>query len=281
MRKLFCLLIVVFFIIGCTGCTKPPKLMISAKLSFLSGDVTILRKGKTQEAKLNMKLYPEDVIQTGKDSEVNILFANIGISKIKQNTELVIKELWKLAEGDQVRMDISKGKILSTLKKLTREKGESRFEIYTPTAVVGVRGTTFLVNVAPKKYTKVAVFAGEVEVAGRAETEKVANREVEGKAETEKIVIVEELKEAILPQSDFKKIRIVVMSDETFKEIESLEEIREIEEYKEEYKLEEIKEEIRESREKFQQLKEQAAILKKAGATKPAAKKPEDQKIKW
>ena len=194
--------------------------MILAKLSFMTGEVSIVRKGTAQEVKLNMRLLPGDVIYTGKDSEVNVLFANIGISKFKQNTEVSIQELWKLVEGDQVRMDITGGKILTALKKLAKGKGEFRFEIYTPTAVVGVRGTTFLVNVAPGKHTKIAVFAGEVEVKGKAQTEKIVN--------------VEELKEAILPLSDFEKIRVVRMSDETFKEIEALESIQDIEEYKEE-----------------------------------------------
>jgi len=261
MRKLWYLLIVVFFIVGCT---KPPKLIISAKLTFLSGDITILRKHNPQEVKLNMRLYPGDLIQTGKDSEVNILFANIGISKIRQNTEVSIQELWKSINGDQIRMDITRGRILSSLKKLTKEKGESRFEIFTPTAVVGVRGTTFIVNVEPKKHTKIAVFAGEVEIKGRAQIEK--------------IVGVEELKEAILPQSDFERIRVVRMSDATFKELKSIEGIHEIEEYK----LTETKEEIKESMEKWQQIKEGAAIQKITDVKKSKEKETQkNQKIKW
>ena len=82
-----------------------------------------------------------------------------------------------------------------TLKKLSKEK---YFSINTPTAVVGVRGTTFMVTAEQsEKYKpvaiKIAVLSGKVEL-GNAEN-------------PEEKVLVEELTQGHLPGPDFAKLR--------------------------------------------------------------------------
>jgi len=180
---------------------------------------------------LNIKLLPGDVVQTGNNSEVRIMFANIGVSIIRENTKIKIDELLKTYKSQQIKMNAYKGRILSSLKKLTRK--EDRSEIYTPTAVIGVRGTVFLVNVVPEKDIRAAVFAGKVEI-----------RKID---QLQKAVAVEEFKEAILPEADFNRIRIIKMSENTYNEIKGTKGIQEIEDKN----FSEIKEEITRSEEKW------------------------------
>ena len=231
MRKLFILIIVLSLSVTCS---KKEQKTISAKLSFLKGDVTVTRQGASQKAVLNMRLTQDDVVKTGPDSEVNILFANIGVSKIKQNSEIIIKSIFETVDGETIIINASKGKIFSALKKLSKDK--SSFEIHTPTAVAGVRGTTFLVIVVPGKHSRIGVFSGSVEI------KKLG--------QPEKSIPLSELKEALVPVEDFDKTKVENMKDATFKEVGSLEELKEIDE--EAFK--EIKAEIAKFRAKWKEM---------------------------
>lgn len=63
----------------------------------------------------------------------------------------------------KVRTNLTRGKIWSLVEKLKNEK--SRYEVETPTAIAGVRGTTFMVNVDPEgRSSRIAVVEGEVGV---------------------------------------------------------------------------------------------------------------------
>ncbi len=157
MMKRTIILIISFALVLCCGIA--PKKIITAKLSFISGkSVSVVRGGETKKAELNMLLKPADVVQTDAGSEARIVFKDIGISRIRENSSVAINDIFDLATGEQVKMKITKGKIISSLKKLSREK--SSFEVHTPTAVVGVRGA----SVRGEKKSEVAVFEGRVEV---------------------------------------------------------------------------------------------------------------------
>ncbi|MFC1504248.1 FecR domain-containing protein, partial [Spirochaetota bacterium] len=55
---------------------------------------------------------------------------------------------------------VEKGQILTSLKKL---KKNEQFNVTTPTAIAGVRGTSFMVN-ATSKTSKISVLTGSVQV---------------------------------------------------------------------------------------------------------------------
>ena len=229
MKKIFTLMIL-FLIIGCGKTDKAEEeKIVSAKLSFLSGKASVIRNGIPQEARLNMKILPDDIIKTGKRSEVNIIFRNIGICKIKRNSQVLIKDLAEASGINRIRMDISSGKIVSMLKKM--KKKQSSYEIHTPTAVAGVRGTTFIVAVASTGSTKIGVVNGEVDV-----------RSID---RPEEIIIIPELKEIVIskPEVKIEELKPVKIKKETFIEIKSIYEIKKEEKKDiEEFGLKEINE---------------------------------------
>lgn len=250
MKKIIVLLLLVGFIIGCTE--KIPNNVIKAKISFLKGHVTVLRQSKELKAKLNMFLLPSDIIKTDHTGELNLIVAGFGVCKIKQNTEITVDSLLKKTEDEIIQFSIAKGKVFSSLKKLKRG---SSFQINTPTAVAGIRGTTFLVDVTDTE-AKVAVFAGKIEIKDK-------------KNEKEK-VIATELTEAIVPQTDFKKTKVIKMKNETFQEIKELvktEEIKKVE-------LKEVKEEISNAVIKWEK-------LEKKKAEKKESQSKESDTVKW
>lgn len=64
--------------------------------------------------------------------------------------------------------DLDVGRIW--VRVLSTIGGNTKFEVRTPTATAGVRGTVFYVEVAPEGETSVAVYEGEVEVAAQGGT---------------------------------------------------------------------------------------------------------------
>ncbi len=213
-------LIVILTLILLFSCAKKEDgNMLLSKITFLQGDVILIRQGRQVSAKMNMKLLPEDVIIAKKDAKANIIIADFGICRIKENTRMRISELFKQAKLNKVKLNLQSGKLVIGLKKLAKE---SFFSVDTPTAVVGVRGTTFIVDVEADKDTpvtlKVAVLSGSVEIIN---TQKPDEKKV-----------IEELKEGILTASDFTKLKIREIPEKPLNEIKQIGKLKEIEEYK-------------------------------------------------
>ena len=123
----------------------------SAVIKFVVGKVRIKRDNDFISAKLKTKLFNSDVISTGKNSEVHILVKNLGVFKIKADSEIKLVDLSRNS-----KIFLKKGKFLTALKKLSKKES---FIVDTPTAVAGVRGTSFPVS-AENKETKIFKIKG-------------------------------------------------------------------------------------------------------------------------
>lgn len=100
-----------------------------------------------ETAAKEVTLNEGDVIRTGANATATLEIENAGIVEIKENSELTLSELTTNSADSSQRtvLDLSLGEILVKAKKLTEDN--SRFEVKTPTSVVGVRGTEFAVKV--------------------------------------------------------------------------------------------------------------------------------------
>lgn len=95
-------------------------------------------------------LSEKDAVKTAIDSEVDLELK--GASKtaevvVRPNTEFVFDTFKHDSASlkDTTLLDVSIGGVLVKAEKLI---GESKFEVKTPTSIVGIRGTTFEVNVS-------------------------------------------------------------------------------------------------------------------------------------
>lgn len=124
-------------------------------LSFFSGEVKVKEKGEIawQPARLNMEIKTGDEIKTGPNSKAEIKIGN-DLIKIDDNTHFVVAELAK-----KNLFEVALGKTWFRVKKI---KGKE-IEVRTHTAVIGVRGTIFSVEVSDGT-TLVDVLKGIVEV---------------------------------------------------------------------------------------------------------------------
>jgi hypothetical protein len=98
-----------------------------------------------------MVILPGDQVRTASQSSVEVLLdgGKVGVVEIKGGSLFRVSK----AETDPVMgdkttlLDLAVGKVMVHVEKL---KGNSRFEVKTPTALTGVRGTTFEVTVKEK-----------------------------------------------------------------------------------------------------------------------------------
>ncbi|MBU1076988.1 MAG: FecR domain-containing protein [Spirochaetes bacterium] len=217
--------------------------ILKAKVTLVKGSAYILREDDPAKirVKIGKRILPNDVIITGKNSAVNIVIADRGLFKIKQNSNVSLKDLIRVdGDNNKARIKVTAGKIVLGLQKLKRG---SSFEVETPTAVAGVRGTSFMVSVNQKDtsafpyfvklkkkeevVTKIAVLTGKVEL-------------INPKNNSQKLMI-SSLKEATLNNDDFRNIKVERITRISLDEISSIKDYSEIKELK----LREISEEIK------------------------------------
>ena len=123
----------------------------TAKIIDLEGTVKAkLAGGSWVPAEVGMLLHERDIIKTGHNSTAMLNLDGDGKTAtvdISEDSHVMLAELiGDKEEGTQkTLLDLAIGKILIRAKKLHSE--EEKFEVKTPTTIVGVRGTTFAVEV--------------------------------------------------------------------------------------------------------------------------------------
>jgi hypothetical protein len=118
------------------------------QINTTTGTVTVERAGQHLPLKIDDPIYRQDVVETGKDSSVGIIFVDNSVFSTGPESRLAL---------DQFHFDSTNfhGDMLARLQKgtLTVVSGDiarsspGNMKIQTPTAILGVRGTTFAVEV--------------------------------------------------------------------------------------------------------------------------------------
>ncbi len=113
----------------------------------LSGDVRISKSGgeKTFEAKKNTNLTHGDRIITGRDSWAKLSLDGNKEIKIDEKSYISLSELtYDKEKGEKTGIKLFVGKLWTSIKKKLGKDDE--FNISTPNAVMGARGTKFSVS---------------------------------------------------------------------------------------------------------------------------------------
>jgi len=135
----------------------------AGKITAVSGKAEVKKSGGSKKfnAFKGMAITKGDTILTGSDGKVTMDLDSDKEVTIGTDTTLVVSELVKSAKalGGKTSLSLLKGKVLVTIKK--KLDGDSRFEIETPTAIMGVMGTQFTVTYENNE-SYVGVFEGAV-----------------------------------------------------------------------------------------------------------------------
>jgi hypothetical protein len=135
------------------------------------------------------KVYAKDQVRTSSASSAEIRWANGGTLRIAEKSAMTVKELTEKAVAPDVKM--LSGKVWANMKKITNSG--NKFSVESPTAVAGIRGTVFRLDVGADTATDVLVYEGKVAVGPGADLQKgdsaksdtSARHEVQGPSEVE------------------------------------------------------------------------------------------------
>jgi hypothetical protein len=132
----------------------------------VKGDVTVTGKdNKAEPAKVGKKVVQGDIISAGKEGRAKIVMADKNVLNISPETQIKIEKYENDGKDKKnVELNVLYGKVRASVEqKYDGEK--SKFNIKTPSAVAGVRGTDFLTGYNPAtKAMSVITFAGSVAV---------------------------------------------------------------------------------------------------------------------
>jgi hypothetical protein len=149
MKLLKVLSIVLVF--SCAACVSyGSETARTATILDMDGNVSVrLSDGLSIPAEVGMEVGQGNAIITGLGAFALVRLEGMETAtvEVSESSKVMISELiMNEAENSQTTLlDLAMGKVLIKADKLHSEK--SKFEVKTPTSVVGVRGTTFEVQV--------------------------------------------------------------------------------------------------------------------------------------
>lgn len=132
-------------------------------MMIVKGQVQVAKaKESPIGAKVGTKVYPQDTIITGKDSRAKIVMSDRNIINVLPETKIRIDQYISELKEKNVRLSLIEGKVRTNVEQ-KYDNVENRFEIKTPSAVAGVRGTQFATSYKRlTNVTTVTTFRGEV-----------------------------------------------------------------------------------------------------------------------
>lgn len=136
---------------------------MAGKVTSVSGKAEVKKGGGSKKfaAFKGMAIGKGDTISTGKAGKLTMDLGSDKEVVFGANTTLTVSELTKSAKsmGGKTSITLSKGSVMIKIKQ--KLEGDSRFEVETPTAIMGVMGTEFTVAYEGGE-SYVGVFEGAV-----------------------------------------------------------------------------------------------------------------------
>jgi hypothetical protein len=120
----------------------------AGRIKVSKGEVQIERNGKLMVAPVGTIIEVEDTVRTGADGAVGITFHDNSLLSAGPNSELVVERFVFDSTTHQGEFDtrLKKGTLAVVSGKIVKQSPEA-MRIKTPAAIMGVRGTEFIVKV--------------------------------------------------------------------------------------------------------------------------------------
>jgi hypothetical protein len=117
------------------------------QVKIAKGQVTIEREGKAMPAKVGGRLQVADVVRTGADGSVGITMDDDSLLSAGPNSALSLDNYAFDSTTNQGRFNTSLNKgTLSVISGRIAKQTPDAMTVRTPTAILGVRGTEFVVS---------------------------------------------------------------------------------------------------------------------------------------
>ena len=120
------------------------------RVKVARGSVTIERTGRSLPATLGMTLQEGDFVVTGRDGSAGVTFNDDSLLSIGPDSALAIDRFAFDTTTHAGRFDTSlrRGTLSAVSGKIARQSPDA-MKVRTPSTILGVRGTEFVVHVAP------------------------------------------------------------------------------------------------------------------------------------
>ncbi|MCK4778517.1 MAG: FecR domain-containing protein, partial [Actinomycetia bacterium] len=166
-KQIFVVALIILLLFSCSKDGSKTQEITPANITFIMGDIQFKTvDGSWEAAEMGTGISKGDMVKSGAGSFCDIQVGDASVFRVKENTEIAMKNLYyDHATGQEnSRIKISVGKLLVKPKKLLKT---SSFEVETPSAVCGVRGTKFMIEASEDSTTKIVVSEGKVKVRKR------------------------------------------------------------------------------------------------------------------
>lgn len=118
------------------------------RIKIAKGAVAVDREGATLPATVGMRLQTSDVIRTGGDGSVGITMDDDSLLSAGPNSTLSLDRFAFDPTTSQGKFDASLNKgTLSVISGRIAKQSPDAMTVRTPALILGVRGTTFVVDV--------------------------------------------------------------------------------------------------------------------------------------
>jgi hypothetical protein len=127
--------------------TLPAQAQDVAQIKISKGAVSIERSGQKLPAAVGAKVQAGDVVKTGADGSVGIVFIDASLLSAGPNSVLAIDKFVFDSTTNQGAFEstLSKGTLSAVSGKIAKQSPDA-MKVKTPAAVLGVRGTEFVVR---------------------------------------------------------------------------------------------------------------------------------------
>jgi hypothetical protein len=119
-----------------------------AQIKTVSGQAEIVRNGVRTPARTGDPLYEKDTIETGADGSIGITFIDNTVMSSGANSEIVLEDYQFNSSNFKGSMltDMNRGTVSMISGDIARSS-PGAMKVKTPTAMLGVRGTRFVIEV--------------------------------------------------------------------------------------------------------------------------------------
>ncbi len=135
---------------GNTIAYAEPSAPIVAYVKTITGDAWVNTNGQANKAALGMAIFKGSVLKTGAHGSLGVTFTDNTVMSFGADTELVVDEYLYAPNQSQFQLNVNlvKGTLNYISGLIAKLKPES-VTVKTPTGIIGVRGTQFVVHVEP------------------------------------------------------------------------------------------------------------------------------------
>ena len=121
-----------------------------AQIKTVSGQAEIVRNGSHSAAKIGDPVFEKDTIETGADGSIGITFIDNTVMSSGPNSEIVLED-YKFNSSNfkgSMTTNVNRGTISMISGDIARST-PGAMKVKTPTAILAVRGTRFVIEVKP------------------------------------------------------------------------------------------------------------------------------------